>query len=88
MPDNGEATIRKYQRKLERLEENDKSANENMKSVIAKAMRDEGTHKNIARELLKARQGGSGSMKTRSAWGDDGDEEFTGIHEERPWERD
>jgi len=88
MSDDGSATIRKYRRKVEKLEDDDKSANENMKSVIAKAMKDEGTHKNIAKELLRARQGGGESMKNRSAWGDDGDDEFTGINEPRPWERD
>jgi uncharacterized protein (UPF0335 family) len=88
MPDDGSAVIRKYRNKLEKLEDDDKSAKENMKSVIAKAMKDEGTHKNIAKELLKARQGGDGSMKNRSCWGDDGDDEFTGIYEDRPWERD
>jgi len=88
MSDDGSATIKKYQRRQEKIEDADKAAKQNMKAVISKAMKDEGTHKNIARELLKARQGGGNSIKNRSCWGDDGDDEFTGIHEERPWERD
>jgi hypothetical protein len=83
----GSATIAKWTRKHEKVEEDDKKATQGMKDAIKGAMRDAGTHKNISKELLRARQGESGPIKTRSCWGDDG-EEFTGIYEDRPWERD
>ena len=82
----GSATIAKWTRKHEKTEENDKKATKGMKAAIKEAMADQGTHKNISKELLRARQGGE-PLKARSCWGDDG-EEFTGIYEERPWERE
>ncbi len=82
----GSATIAKWTRKQEKVEDNDKKAHKNMKDAIKGAMRDAGTHKNISQELLRARQG-TDPIKSRSCWGDDG-EEFTGIYEDRPWERD
>ena len=82
----GSATIAKWTRKQEKAEANDKSAHADMKSAIKGAMRDADTHKNISKELLRARQG-TDPIKTRTCWGDDG-EEFTGIYEDRPWERD
>jgi hypothetical protein len=85
MPD-GDAIIAKWTRKREKVEEDDKKATEGMRNAIKSAMHDAGTHQNISRELLRARQGGE-PLKTRSCWGDDG-EEFTGIYEDRPWERD
>jgi hypothetical protein len=57
-----------------------------MKKVIAAAMKDGSTHKNIARELLDARRGGK-KMDAREGYGDD-DEVITGYTNERPWERD
>ncbi len=82
----GNATIAKWTRKWEKTEDDDKKATAGMKEALAAAMRDAGTHKNISKELLQARQGGE-PIKARSCWGDDG-EEFTGIYEERPWERE
>jgi hypothetical protein len=82
----GNATIAKWTRKWEKTEDDDKNAISGMKEALAKAMRDAGTHKNISQELLNARQGGE-PIKDRSCWGDDG-EEFTGIYEERLWERE
>jgi len=82
----GNTTIAKWARKQERAEENDKRAVKGMKDAIKGAMQDSETHSNIARELLRARQGGE-PLKNRSCWGDDG-EEFTGFYEDRPWERD
>jgi hypothetical protein len=82
----GSATIAKWTRKLEKIEEEDKKAIKGMKEAIKSAMKEAGTHKNISKELLRARQGEE-PIKTRSCWGDDG-EEFTGIYEDRPWERD
>jgi hypothetical protein len=86
MSDDGSATIRKYQRKIDKLNEDDKSATENMKSVIAKAMKEEGTHRNIAKELLDARRGGK-QMDSREGYGDDG-EIITGEAKDSPWTRD
>jgi hypothetical protein len=82
----GNATIAKWTRKHEKTEEEDKSAHKDMKNAIKGAMRDAETHKNISKELLRARQG-TDPIKERTCWGDDGDE-FTGIYEDRPWERD
>lgn len=83
----GQATINKWQRKQERAEDADKKAKEKMKSAISGAMKDPSTHKNLSQELLRARQGGGGPVKNREGYGDDG-EVFTGINEDRPWERD
>jgi hypothetical protein len=83
----GSATINKWQRKQEKAEDSDKKAREKMKAAISGAMKDPTTHKNLSRELLEARQGGGSPMKNREGYGDDG-EIFTGIHEDRPWERD
>lgn len=82
----GSATIAKWTRKREKVEDDDKKAVEGMKDAIRGAMHDSETHKNISKELLRARQG-SDPLKDRTCWGDDG-EEFTGIYEDRPWERD
>ena len=83
----GTATMNKWTRKHEKMENDDKTGREKMKEAIAEAMRDPDTHKNLSRELLNARQGGGDPMKHRAVWGDDG-EVFTGIHEDRPWERE
>jgi len=83
----GQATLNKWQRKQERAEDGDKSAREKMKKAISGAMKDPVTHKNLSQELLRARQGGGGAVKNREGYGDDG-EVFTGINEDRPWERD
>lgn len=82
----GSAIIAKWTRKHEKTEEDDKKAHKDMRAAIKGAMQEAGTHKNISKELLRARQG-TDPIKDRSAWGDDG-EEFTGIYEDRPWERD
>ena len=83
----GSATVAKWTRKVEKLEDDDKSAREKMKAAIAGAMRDPKTHENLSRELLNARQGGGTPMKSREAYGDDG-EVFTGISEDQPWKRE
>ena len=57
MSDDGSAVIAKWTRKQERAEEGDRKAQEGMKNAVKKAMEDGATHKNIARELLDARQG-------------------------------
>ncbi len=86
MSDDGSATIAKWQRKLERLEDGDRKAKKGMKEAIKEAMQEEDTHRNIARELLNARQGGT-PIKERAAYGDDG-EVITGYSDDRPWERE
>ncbi len=86
MSDDGQATIAKWTRKKERMEDDDREARRDMKAAIKYAMKDEDTHRNIARELLRARQGGD-TIKNQEGFGDDG-EIITGYHEDRPWERD
>ena len=82
----GSATIAKWTRKQEKVEDNDKKAVQGMKDAIVAAMKDPQTHLNIIKERQRAKDGGA-TIQSRSCWGDDG-EEFTGIYEERPWERD
>jgi len=84
MSNDGSAIIRKYQKRQEKIEEGDKSATQNMKKIIAAAMRDTDTHRNIAKELLDARRCGH-TVKHREGFSAEGEEE-TGY--ERPWERD
>lgn len=81
-----EAAMKKWTRKFEKAAEADKDAQANMKKVLSAAMKDEGTHKNIVRELQAARNGG-GRPHTREGYGDDG-EVITGWNDARPWERD
>ncbi|MCW4026214.1 MAG: hypothetical protein NWE76_01860 [Candidatus Bathyarchaeota archaeon] len=83
----GSATVQKWSRKREQDEHNDKTAREKMKSAISGAMKDPQTHRNLSQELLRARQGGGAQVQHREGYGDDG-EIFTGIFEDRPWERD
>lgn len=83
---NDTATMQKWSKKFEKAAEADKDAQAKMKKVIAAAMKDEGTHKNIVRELQAARQGG-GRPHTKEGYGDDG-EVITGWNNARPWERD
>ncbi len=85
MPDEGAATMAKWGRKMERLEDEDREAKRNMKKVIAAAMRDKDTRRNITNELVEARKGPK--AVNREGYGDDG-EIITGIDEDRPWERD
>jgi hypothetical protein len=81
-----DSTTRRIEREssAERLKDKDDRARADMKASIKEAMRDSGTHKNIAQELLNSRRGGA-PMETRESFGDDG-ELITG--KERPWERD
>jgi len=83
----GQATINKWQRKIDKAEDADKKARDNMKKALSGAMKDPTTHRNLANELLRARQGGNAPLKQRESFGDDG-EIFTGFYEDRPWDRD
>ena len=85
MPDDGQATMAKWGRKMERREEEDRKATEDMKKVISRAMKDEGTKRNITNQLVEARQGPA--AKQREGYGDDG-EIITGNPEDSPWTRD
>lgn len=85
MPEEGAATVSKWRRKMERLEDEDRTAKRDMKKVIAAAMRDPSTKRNITNELVEARKGPK--AVNREGYGDDGDI-ITGINEDRPWERD
>ncbi len=85
MSDDGSATMAKWGRKMERIEDEDRKAKQGMKKAIAEAMRNETTHRNITNELVEARKGPA--SKHREGFGDDG-EIITGINEDRPWERD
>jgi hypothetical protein len=81
-----DSTTRRIEREssAERLRDKDDRARASMKDAIKEAMKDSGTHKNIAQELLDSRRGGT-TMKNRESFGDDG-EIITG--KDRPWERD
>ena len=86
MSDDGAATIARFTRKVERAEEGDRKARAGMKDAVKQAMTDEDTHRNIARELLNARQGGK-PAHNREGYGDDG-EVITGFGDDRPWDRE
>jgi hypothetical protein len=86
MSDDGSAVIAKWDRDKTRREDADRSAKSSMKKVIAAAMREGSTKKNIAKELLDARRGGAKPIN-REGYGDD-DEVITGNPGERPWERE
>ena len=81
-----DATMAKWARKHEKVEEDEAKARKGMKAAIVNAMKDPQTHLNIIKERQRAKEGGT-PLKARAAWGDDGDK-FTGINQERPWERD
>jgi hypothetical protein len=86
MPDDGQATMAKWGRKMERREDEDRKAKQNMKKVISAAMKDSGTKRNITNQMVEARKGPA--AKHREGFGDDG-EIFTGLDpEDQPWERD
>ena len=79
-------TIDKWQRKLATMEQESDKAVKNMKKAIAMSMKDRQTHENIAREMLDAKRGNKAPV-FREGFGDDG-EVYTGIGDDRPWERD
>jgi hypothetical protein len=85
MPDDGQATIDKWTRKMERREEENRKATKDMKKVLAAAMRDVNTKRNITNELIEARKGPAAVH--REGFGDDG-EIITGNPEDCLWERD
>jgi len=82
----GSTTIRKWERKIEKARDADEKATKDMKKVLAAAMRDEGTKRNIISEMKGAAQSGT-SLKSREGYGDDG-EVITGYADSRPWERE
>jgi hypothetical protein len=84
MPDD-RATINKWTRKMERREDADRKATEDMKKVISSAMKNEDTKRNITNQLVEARKGPAAVQ--REGFGDDG-EVITGNADECPWERD
>jgi hypothetical protein len=85
MPDDGQATIDKWTRKMERRAEEDRKATKDMKKVLSAAMRDVNTKRNITKELIEARK--RPSAVHREGFGDDG-EIITGNPEDCLWERD
>jgi hypothetical protein len=85
MPDDGSATMAKWGRKMERLEDEDRKAKQNMKKVISAALKDSDTKRNITNQMVEARKGPAAT--NREGYGDDG-EIITGNPDERPWERD
>lgn len=85
MSDDGQATIAKWTRKMERREEDDRKAKQNMKKVISAAMKDDDTKRNITNQIIEARKGPAAVQ--REGFGDDG-EIITGKPEDSPWERD
>ncbi len=82
----GQATIDKWGRKMERREDEGRKAQQSLKAAISAAMKDPDTHTNITNQLKKARLGGE-PMKQRAGFGDD-DEIITGKPEDSPWLRD
>ena len=86
MSDEGATTIAKWTRKQERAEDADRRGREGMKDAIKRAMKDSGTHKNIAQELLDARQGDR-KPHDKYGYGED-NEVITGYVDDRPWNRD
>jgi len=86
MSEDGSATIRKWEKKITKDREAGESASGKMKQVIAAAMKDIGTHKNITRELRDASKGGY-RIDKREGYGDDG-EIITGYDDDSPWKRD
>ena len=85
MSEDGSAVMAKWGRKQAMREEEDRKAKASMKTVIANAMKDTNTKRNITNELIQARQGRPAEFK--EGYGDDG-EIITGINMDRPWERD
>ena len=85
MPDDGSATMAKWGRKMERREEDDRKATQDMKKVISAAMKDNQTKRNITIQLAEARKGPAAVQ--REGFGDD-DEIITGEPEDSPWTRD
>jgi hypothetical protein len=85
MPDDGQATIAKWTRKMERREDEERKATKDMKKVISSAMKDQNTKRNITNQMVEARKGPA--AKHREGFGDDG-EIITGNPEDCPWERD
>jgi hypothetical protein len=71
---------------MERREDEDRKAKQNMKKIISAAMKDPDTHTNITNQLKRARLGGE-PMKPREGFGDDG-EVITGNPEDCPWLRE
>jgi hypothetical protein len=71
---------------MERREDEDRRAKQDMKKAISEAMKDPDTHTNITNQLKRARLGGE-PMKPRAGFGDDG-EVITGELEDSPWLRD
>ncbi len=85
MPNDGQATMAKWGRKMERREEEDRKATQDMKKAISSAMKDTQTKRNITNQLVEARKGPA--AVNREGFGDDG-EIITGNPEDCPWERD
>jgi hypothetical protein len=85
MSDDGQATMAKWGRKMERREEEDRKATQDMKKVISAAMKDPATKRNLTNQLVEARKGPAAVQ--REGFGDDG-EIITGNPEDCPWERD
>jgi len=86
MSEGDSATMNKWAKKFEKTKEDGENAHYKMKQVIAAAMKDEGTHKNIVRELRDASKGGY-RINNREGYGDDG-EVITGYDDDCPWKRD
>lgn len=86
MSEDGSVTIKRWEKKIEKMRDSGEKAQSDMKKVIAAAMRDDGTHTNIARELRDTTRAGY-QIKPREGYGDDG-EVITGFADDRPWTRD
>lgn len=76
---------RRIEKEAEQAQDKDRDARDGMKDAIKEAMRNDDTHKNISKELLKARRG-ENSISHRERFGED-NEVITGNPEDSPWLR-
>ena len=80
-----EATISRWSRKRERIEDEEKQAKKSMKESLAEAMREASTKRNIRGQVSDALKSGE-SIRSQANYVNDG-EIITGL-EKRYWERD
>ena len=81
----GRATIDAWRRKMERRTDEDRKATKDMKKVIAAALKDPATCRNLTNQFKEAKNGPR--MAHQECYVNDG-EIITGEDEERLWDRD
>ena len=84
-------TLKKFERKLERMQIDDEAARKQMKGFIKEALVNDDTHRNMAAEMLEARRENKSKYRGDEAGfnlkGFDDGEVITGFGE-LPWNRD